>query len=321
MIKKIINKMIKNKVIIIVSVLVLVILIVIIVRSGSSSEQYKKIPVAVGDIQVTVLSTGFVQPENRLEIKPQVSGRVEKVLVAEGQYVRKGQELALVSSTERAALIDAAGARGPEEQKKWEEYYKPVPILAPINGTIILRSIEPGQTFTTQDAVLVMSDRLTVKAQVDETDIAKIRLRQKANIILDAYADQSIPAVVDQIAYEAKTISNVTTYIVDVLPNKAPKFMLSGMTANVTFFIDVKKNILMLPSETIKSKDNYFYVIVEDKSSDDGFTEKRIETGVTDGKNVEVVSGLTKDDVALIIKVSSKSSKQNNPFSPFKKKG
>jgi macrolide-specific efflux system membrane fusion protein len=143
---------------VIVLVLVAGVVTFTIMKKKNGNGQYRSIPVTLGNIQVKVLSTGFVQPENRLEIKPQVSGRVEEVLVKEGQYVKKGQELALVSSTERAALIDAARARGTEEQKKWEAYYKPMPILAPINGMIILRSIEPGQTFTTQDAVLVMSD-------------------------------------------------------------------------------------------------------------------------------------------------------------------
>jgi membrane fusion protein, macrolide-specific efflux system len=293
----------------------------VVMKKKNGNGQYKSIPVTLGDLQVKVLSTGFVQPENRLEIKPQVSGRVEEVLVKEGQYVKKGQELAMVSSTERAALIDAARARGTEEQKKWEAYYKPMPILAPINGMIILRSIEPGQTFTTQDAVLVMSDRLTVKAQVDETDIAKVRLKQKAEIILDAYSDKVIPAYVDQIAYEAKTINNVTTYIVDVLPEKTPSYMLSGMTANVTFLIDTKTNVLLLPAEAIKNKGNNFYVFIKDTKSGPNPVEKQIETGATDGKNVEVVSGLVQDEVVFIpaLKTADKT-KGNNPFSPFKKK-
>ena len=94
-----------------------------------------------------------------------------------------------------------------------------------------------------------MSDRLTVKAQVDETDIAEIHLKQRAEIVLDAYPDRAIPARVDQIAYEAKTVNNVTTYIVDVLPDKTPSFMRSGMTANVTFLTADKKGVLLVPAQ------------------------------------------------------------------------
>ena len=310
----------KKKLVVILAVIILVVIAVVAIKKKANGDQYRKVVVTEGNIQVTVLSTGFVQPENRLEIKPQVSGRVESVLVKEGQYVKKGQKLAMVSSTERAALIDAARARGVEEQKKWEAYYKSMPILAPIDGTIILRSIEPGQTFTTQDAVIVMSDRLTVKAQVDETDIAKVHLNQKANIVLDAYPNKIIPAIIDQIAYDATTINSVTTYIVDVLPIKAPEFMLSGMTANVTFFVQSKENILTLTTEAIKNKDNYLYVLVHD-SKLDKIAEKKIEAGLSDGKNVEIISGLSKDEVVLIpiIKTNDKN-KQKNPFSPSRPK-
>jgi len=302
------------------SILVVAVAIVLIVRMRSNNDGFRKIPVTSGSIKITVLSTGSVEPENRLEIKAPVPGRAEKIVVVEGQFVKKGDVLLVMSSTERAALVDAArGTGGIEEQKKWEEYYKPAPVLAPINGMIIARNIEPGQTFTTSDAILVMSDRLTVKAQVDETDIAKIHRKQKADIILDAYPTEVIPGYVDTIAYEAKTISNVTTYIVDVLPHKTPKFMLSGMTANVTFLINTKDDVLLLPSEAIKNRDNYFYVLIQDHDSGTPI-ERKIETGITDGKNVEITSGLTKDDVVLIAKLKKDKTKQSSPFSPARKK-
>ncbi|MEK7716716.1 MAG: biotin/lipoyl-binding protein, partial [Pseudomonadota bacterium] len=137
--------------------------------SREAQPSYREVTATRGDLEVTILSTGVVQPRNRLEIKPPVAGRADEVLVAEGQVVKKGQILAWMSSTERAALIDAARAKGPDEVKRWQDIYRATPVLAPINGTVILRNIEPGQTFTGNDAVLVMSDLLTVKAQVDET--------------------------------------------------------------------------------------------------------------------------------------------------------
>lgn len=227
-----------------------------LLRSQGSGVAFKKVRVERGDLNVTILSTGIVQPENRLEIKPPIAGRVEEVLVDEGVAVKKGQVLVLMSSTERAALLDAARARGGDEYERWRSFYRAAPILAPIDGTIILRSVEPGQSFTTQEAVLTMSDRLTVKAQVDETDIARIQLQQPAEVILDAYPDDIIPAHVDKIAYDATTVNNVTTYIVDVLPEKTPSFMRSGMTANVRFALESKQGVLLLPSNAVKNKGN-----------------------------------------------------------------
>jgi macrolide-specific efflux system membrane fusion protein len=289
----------------------------IIGRSSNSGDSYKKVAVEVGDLEITILSTGIVQPENRLEIKPPISGRIEDVLVDEGQYVKKGHVLVLMSSTERAALIDAARARGPEELKRWQTFYRPAPILAPIDGTIILRSVEPGQSFTTADAVLVMSDRLTVKAQVDETDIAEVKLGQKADVILDAYPDDNIPAHVDKIAYDATTINNVTTYIVDVLPEETPEYMRSGMTANVRFAVASEKGVLLLPVNAVKNREGHQFVMPAAQSAMGGPAEKEVETGLSNGKQVEIVSGLQKGDIVLVKQPKSGSAgNSSTPFGP-----
>ena len=288
-------------------------------KKQTTALTYRQVTVSRGDLDVTILSTGIVEPENRLDIKPPIAGRAEEVLVDEGKLVKKGQLLLWMSSTERAGLLDAARARGPAELKRWEEFYKPTPVLAPIDGTIILRNVEPGQTFTNQDAVLVMSDRLTVQAQVDETDIAAIQLRQKTHIVLDAYPRENISARVEKIAYDAKTVNNVTTYIVDVLPEEIPSFMRSGMTANVTFDVKTKKDILILPSEAVKTKDGR--TVVERASSGGRAKSEEVEvkTGITDGKRVEIVSGVSEGDVVLAPQFKIKDSAGSagtNPFAP-----
>jgi macrolide-specific efflux system membrane fusion protein len=276
---------------------------------------YRESKVRRGDLEISVLSTGTVQPENRLEIKPPIAGRIEKVLVDEGDVVKKGRILAWMSSTERAAMLDAARAKGKAETKRWEEMYQPTPILAPINGMIILRNIESGQTITNTDAVLVMSDRLTVKAQVDETDLAQIKVKQAATIVLDAYSSEKIPAIVDQIAYEAKTVNNVTTYLVDVLPTDTPEFMRSGMTANVNFLTDSRKDVLLVLTEAVHpAEDGRSKVLV--RGADGLPAEREIKTGLSDGKHTEVTEGLNDGDVVLIAEPKSGGSAGVNPFMP-----
>ncbi len=265
---------------------------------------YTSVTLKRGNIQVSVLATGQVSPENRLEIKPPIAGRVEQVLVEEGQLVKKGDIMAWMSSSERAALLDAARAQGPAEIKKWEKLYKPTPVIAPIDGTIILKSVESGQTFSNTDAILVMSDRLTVKAQVDETDIAQIRVKQPAEIVLDAYPDAKISGQVDQIGFEAKQFNSVTTYIVDVLPDQTPDFMRAGMTANVTFAIDAKQNVLLIPNEALKMKNGKTLTMVPSVT---GPVEKEIVLGASDGRQSEVISGLNENDTVLIRQIQPES--------------
>ncbi|MCR4302512.1 MAG: efflux RND transporter periplasmic adaptor subunit, partial [Sulfuricaulis sp.] len=283
---------------------------------------YREVSVTRGDLETTILSTGVVQPRNRLEIKPPIAGRAEQVLVREGETVVKGQMLAWISSTERAALIDAARARGPEELKRWEELYRATPVLAPISGTVILRSVEPGQTFTSSDAVIVMSDRLTIKAQVDETDIARIRLRQRARLMLDAYPNQPFTGTVDQIAYDAKTVNNVTTYEVDVLPENTPSFMRSGMTANVSFVMDSRQDVLLVPSEAVKSRDGNAYVRLPPAKPNGKPEEKQIKTGMNDGRQTEVLEGINEGEKLLVqrLRTGGGSDAASSPLMPFGRK-
>jgi macrolide-specific efflux system membrane fusion protein len=284
-------------------------------KSRTPKEFWKTTILKKGDLDVSILATGTVQPENRLEIKSPIAGRIEKILVDEGDKVRKGQILAWISSTERAAMLDAARSQGQQEVKRWEEMYKPTPIIAPISGTIILRNVEAGQTFTTTDAVLVMSDRLTVKAQVDETDLAQIQLKQKAEIRLDAYPDQKISAQVDQIAFEAKTVNNVTTYLVTVLPVEAPPTMRSGMTANVTFFVNSKKDVLLIPVEFVKYDNGKSVVLA--KAEEGPPVEKEVRLGTSDGKNSEVLSGVEEGEAIVMLVPKGKGPKSTSPFSPM----
>jgi len=282
---------------------------------------YREITLAKGDLNVSILSTGTVQPQNRLEIKPPIAGRVETVLVKEGQTLRKGQVLAWMSSTERAALIDAARSQGADELKKWEELYRPTPILAPIRGSLILRNVESGQTFTATDSVFVMSDRLIVKAQVDETDIAQVKVGQTASLVLDAYPGQPIAAHADKIAYDAKTVNNVTIYNVDVLPDETPPYMRSGMTANVSFLTQSKKDVLIVPTEAVQYREGKAFVLTPSAAKRQPPIETPIELGLSDGKRSEVLSGVAEGATVLMVDAPNlsgpKGGANSNPFMPM----
>lgn len=286
----------------------------------SVAPAYREVSVTRHDIELTNLSTGIVQPKNRLEIKAPIPGRAEQVLVKQGERVHKGQVLAWMSSTERAALLDAARAKGPEEVKRWEDLYRPTPILAPLDGTLITRNLEAGQTFTSADAVFVMSDYLIVNAQVDETDLAQIRLRQPASIVLDAYPSETFTGKVSQIAYDAKTVNNVTTYDVEVMPDKTPDYMRSGMTANVSFVIASHHDVLTVPADAVKTRDGRSSVLIAATAKDAKPVEQPIKIGISDGKRIEVLEGVTEGEKLLVQRLRTSADAPSSPFSPFRKK-
>jgi len=283
---------------------------------GRDDVRYEPVEIERGRIEVTIESTAVVQPRNRLEIKPPVAGRIEDVLVDEGQAVEKGQVIGWMSSTERATLLDAARAKGKATLRKWEDAYKPTPLIAPLDGTIIARKTEPGQAVTVQDVVLVLSDRLIVKAQVDETDVGQVWVGQSATVTLDAYPDVAIGGKVEQIAFEAITINNVTIYEVDVEPDETPEFMKSGMTAAVTFRVAEAEDVLVLPTNAIVTRDDESLVLIDDGRAETPPEPRRVRTGLTSGGRVEIRAGLDGNE-AVVRKAFPVPTRENNTNTPF----
>ena len=296
---------------------------------------YKEYVVKRDDLEIAVQATGSIQPENRLVVKPQIPGRVDQILVEEGKSVKAGQILAWMSSNDRAALVDMAKSQNPTAQSHWEEVYKPSPIIAPLGGVIISKQVERGQTVATGDVIFVISDRLIVLAQVDETDLAKISLNQSVEIRVDAYGDKPVPGKVLRVAYESKLVNNVTIYEIRILPTAVPEYMRSGMTTSVKFVQDRKSGVLVAPVSFLKfASDNESdkgsdkasekgpikscSVLVKSMEIDAPPVEKIITIGTNNGKFAEIVSGL--DEGAILLQAEKKSSdetKSSNPFSPF----
>jgi len=287
-----------------------------------TSMMVKEIYPTVGTIQTIISTTGTVLPKNRLEVRPPVGGRVESILVKEGQKVKAGEILAWMSSTERAALLDAARGQGEDKLKYWQEAYKPIALLSSIDAEVIVSTTQPGQTVTIADAVVVLSDELIARAQVDETDIGKIKLGQKALIILDAYPDTKINAIVQHIYYESKTINNVTIYEVDLVPESIPEFFRSGMNATIDFVEKRKEGILMVPVEAVYRNKEKRFVLIKNNNQVQPIMQN-VETGITDDKNIEITDGVTDKDVLLLKSkkfVLPKSDMGNSPFTPFGQK-
>lgn len=274
-----------------------------------------------GNLSVVVEATGTVKPYNRVEIKAPIAGRIDEVLVREGDEVKQGQVLARMSSTERAVLLDAARPKGEEVVKRWEEAYQPAPLLAPLDGTIIVRSVEPGQTVTTADPVVVLSDRLIVEALVDETDLAFIRLGQPVEITLDAYRDQEVPGSVHHIAFESMLENNVNVYAIDVVPTEMLASFRSGMSANLTFIMKDLQDVLLVPSEAVVAWPKTFpkpqgaEFAVYEKRFSGKLVPLAVRIGESDGRMTEITEGLKEGAQVVIVRKKEKP-KSANPFSP-----
>lgn len=260
---------------------------------------YREVRPVVQSVQLAIATTGLVEPKNRLEMLPPIAGRLEAIYVEEGATVRKGQILALMSSTDRAALLDTARTQSAEKLKYWEEVYKPTPLMAPINGKVIVRSTEPGQSVNANTPILVLADKLIVKAQVDETDIGQVKIGQAVNITLDAYPEIKIAGQVEQISYESKIVNNVTIYEVDIIPQRTPAFFRSGMSTNVSIIKARKDGVLLIPENAVQHQQERAFVLLKEAAKPAG-RQQAVQLGLSQDGQVEVLSGLTKENVILI---------------------
>ena len=286
-----------KKIIISVVVLVLIAGGIFLFKKKKKNNQLTELRPARGSIAIEFRETGMVSPRNRLEIKPQVSGRIEDVLVVEGQNVKKGEVIAWMSSTDRAALLDVAREKGDAEFQKWSDAYKPTPIISPLDGFIIARSKEPGQSVSVSDVILVMADKLIVEAVVDETDLRYMKLAQDVKIFLDAYPDKYFSGIIEHIAYESTVINNVTVYKVKIKPENPPSNFRSGMTATIEVTADKREDVLLLPSDVIVEKGGKKFVNVKTKLGKSRL--KEVSVGISDGKKTEITEGITEDDIIL----------------------
>lgn len=273
---------------------ILLVVIWLIVGWNTDTVTYDYLKVERGPMKVTLRESAVVGPEHRLTVTPPIPGRIDSIKVANGAAVKQGQVLAWISSTDRAALMDAARAAGGKEVDFWQDIYKPAPLIAPLDGHIISTSVVPGQVVVTAQTVFTMSDHLIVQANVDETDLNHVSLGQPVEITFDSFPETHLTGKVHEIAFDATTVNNVTTYLVNIYINNAPDYVRSGLSANIFLLISDRKNVLRIPTDAISPEGDV--QLVQGQGDSASLVTQRIKVGLTDGTWTEVLSGLSEGD-------------------------
>jgi HlyD family secretion protein len=131
-------------------------------------------------------------------------------------------------------------------------------IKAPVDGIVVKRSIEPGQTVAASlqsPELFVIAKNLTdmqVETSIDEADVGRIRVGQKASFTVDAFAGRSFSGEVRQVRKAATVISNVVTYTVVISAANPDLTLLPGMTANVRIVTAQKDSALKVPNAALR---------------------------------------------------------------------
>ena len=180
-------------------------------------------------------------------------------------------------------------------------------IRAPAAGTILTRAVNPGdpivpltsyQPGTEMATVADMRD-LIFKGTVDEIDVGKLSLGMPARIKVGALPTDVVTGGVSRIAPQAQQKEGATLFDVEIELDPGQKITLrAGYSANADVIIREKKDVLTLPERLITFEDGGKKATVEIAATNPKAQPKKVEikTGISDGLNVEVVSGLKKGD-------------------------
>jgi HlyD family secretion protein len=131
-------------------------------------------------------------------------------------------------------------------------------IKAPVDGIVVKRSIEPGQTVAASlqaPELFIIAKNLTdmqVETSIDEADVGRVRVGQKASFTVDAFAGRHFEGEVRQVRKAATVVSNVVTYTVVISAANPDLTLLPGMTANVRIITAQKDKALKAPNAALR---------------------------------------------------------------------
>jgi HlyD family secretion protein len=131
-------------------------------------------------------------------------------------------------------------------------------ILSPVNGIVLKRAAEPGQTVASSLQAPVLFTlaedlaRMQLEADVDEADIGAVKTGQKASFTVDAYPGQTFPAVIDSIEYSPNVTDNVVTYTAILTVDNSELLLRPGMTATAQIVTQETPDALAVPNAALR---------------------------------------------------------------------
>ena len=310
-----------------------------------------------GEISESVTATGTIEPVTEVEVGTQVSGIIDKIHVDYNSVVTKGQLIAAYNGTEaeyeyqkklyernktlnEKQLIAATDyeqsvynyekAKSNYESSqaslaKAERNLSYATITSPIDGVVISRDVEAGQTvasgFETPTLFTIAADltQMQVVADVDEADIGGVEEGQRATFTVDAYPNDVFEGVVTQIrlgdasssSTSSTSTSTVVTYEVVISAHNPDLKLKPRLTANVTIFTLDRKDVLCAPARALRFNPEKPLIgdndIVKDCEGEhklwtregNTFTAHPVKIGISNGVNTEIISGINEGTVVV----------------------
>lgn len=241
---------------------------------SKASGTVERLPIEMGDLvrkgQI-VAELDTTETKNQLEQGRAVwAVAVQAVRVKEQALRRAGElgERGLVSEQDlENAKLDLEKARSDETSSKLavanlEERLRDTVVRSPMDGIVLEKLVEVGQvissgvsSYTGGTTIAVIADLNTVyvKADVDETDIGKVRIGQRVEAVPDAFPERIFTGAVARISPQSQIVQNVTTFEVVTVLENGEGLLKGGMNMTVNILIAGKDEALTVPRRALRS--------------------------------------------------------------------
>lgn len=239
--------------------------------------------------------------------------------------------------TYKQASQQVAQAR--ENVKKAQTNLGYATITSPIDGVVLSKSVEEGQTvaasFSTPELFKIAQDltNMQVVADVDEADIGDVKNGERVTFTVDAYPDDTFEGTIKQVRQEATTTNNVVTYEVVISAPNGDLKLKPGLTANVTIYTQERQGVLSVSSKALRYTPTKETIgtrkIVDTNAKNKVWTldgnsivAHAVNIGMSDGTHTQIVSGLkTGQEIIVGVKVVSQDdapqeTQESSPFAP-----
>ncbi|MDR2058234.1 MAG: efflux RND transporter periplasmic adaptor subunit [Dysgonamonadaceae bacterium] len=290
--------------------------------------------------QVTQAEASVTSAESDLKYAQQNYNRVKQLY-----DVKAATEASYEETVNRLAQAKTSLAKAKANLHQAQVNLSYAEIYSPIDGIILDRSVEQGQTvaasFNTPTLFTIANDltKMQVEADVDEADIGHVRLGQPVRFTVDAYSDDTFDGIVNQIRLQPTVTNNVVTYTVIVSAPNPEEKLYPGMTASITIITQTEKG-LTVPTEALNftpapevcarlkmkletqapGKMPDFTKKAVWLQIPDSIVRREIKTGLSDGVNTIVTRSLKAGDTVILSIYEGNAEMPempaNNPFMP-----
>lgn len=289
-----------------------------LLRSGARREEIEQARAAVDEARAIaetarrdyerlsqLFHRGVIARDELDRAERELRTAIARQQIAEQRYQQvlswfRPEEIAAAEADVRLARARLAEA---------EANYQNTFLRSPISGIVTKRFMKPGESIRFETVglpilSLVDTSALRVRAEIDETDVAKVAVGQRAYIRADAYREEVFTGRVVHIAPSLgrKTLfsdepaekrdTEILEVLIDLDPSARP--LKIGLRVEVTIEVLRKENVLVVPARAVIHKDGRAFVL---KRTPKGWREHPVRVGATDGVNTEVLDGLTEGDI------------------------